>query len=49
VSRHDEPTNDVPLSGGEIAGFMNWRAGRGGSAPKTYAMMRAIRKEAGDA
>ena len=26
-----------------------WRTGRGGSAPKTYEMMRAIRKEAGDA
>lgn len=27
----------------------NWRAGRGGSAPKTYAMMKKIIKEAGDA
>lgn len=26
-----------------------WRTGRGGSAPKTYEMMRAILKEAGDA
>ncbi len=26
-----------------------WRTGRGGSAPKTYEMMRAIREEAGNA
>ena len=49
MSRHDQPTNSVPLSGGEIAESLNWRSGRGGSAPKTYEMMRAIRKEAGDA
>lgn len=27
----------------------SWRSGRGGAAPKTYEIMRAIRKEAGDA
>lgn len=25
MQRHDKPTNDVPLSTSEIAGFMNWR------------------------
>lgn len=40
MSRHDEPTNNVPLSGAEIAGFMNWR---GPGAYTAHAERRVVR------
>lgn len=40
MSRHDEPTNNVPLSGAEIAGFMNWR---GPGAYTAHAERRIVR------
>jgi len=40
VSRHDEPTNNVPLSSAEIAGFMNWR---GPGAYTAHAERRVVR------
>ena len=40
MSRHDQPTNNVPLSGGEIAGFMNWR---GPGAYTAHAERRVVR------
>ena len=40
MSRHDQPTNNVPLSGAEIAGFMNWR---GPGAYTAHAERRIVR------
>ena len=40
MSRHDQPTNNVPLSGAEIAGFMNWR---GPGAYTAHADRRVVR------
>lgn len=40
MSRHDQPTNSVPLSGAEIAGFMNWR---GPGAYTAHAERRVVR------
>ena len=40
MSRHDQPTNNVPLSGAEIAGFMNWR---GPGAYTAHAGRRVVR------
>lgn len=40
MSRHDEPTNNVPLSGAEMAGFMNWR---GPGAYTAHAERRIVR------
>jgi len=40
MSRHEEPTVDVPLSGAEIAGFMNWR---GPGAYTAHAERRVVR------